>query len=109
MALLKGTLDILVLKTLTWGPMHAFEITSWLEARSSGRLDVVDAALIQSLHRMEERGLVSAQWGTTANDRRARYYKTTAAGRTYLKTAGAELADHVDALATILALKPSDK
>jgi transcriptional regulator len=109
MALLKGTLDILVLKTLSWGPMHAFEITSWLEARSSGRLEVVDAALIQSLHRMEERGLVSAEWGTTANDRRARYYKLTAAGRAHLRTEGANLADHVAALATILALRSSGK
>jgi PadR family transcriptional regulator PadR len=109
MALLKGTLDILVLRTLSWGPMHAFEITSWLEARSNGRLEVVDAALIQSLHRMEERGLIAAEWGTTANDRQARYYRMTPAGRAHLRTAGASLADHVDALARILALRPSGK
>jgi PadR family transcriptional regulator, regulatory protein PadR len=109
MALLKGTLDLLVLKALAWGPMHGFEIASWLESRSAGRLNVVDAALIQSLHRMEERGLVTADWGVTENERRARYYTSTAAGRAHLKTEGARLADHVDALATILALRPSSR
>ena len=105
MALLKGTLDILVLKALSWDPMHAFEITSWLEARSGGRLAVVDAALIQSVHRMEERGLVAAEWGVTENDRRARYYKITRAGRAHLKAEGNALSDHVDAIATVLATK----
>jgi len=109
MALLKGTLDLLVLKALAWGPMHGFEIASWLEARSTGRLVVVDAALIQSLHRMGERGLVSGEWGVTTNGRRARYYKSTAAGRAHLRTEGARLADHVDALATILALRPASR
>ena len=107
MALLKGTLDLLALKALAWGPMHGYEIAAWLETHSTGRLNVVDAALIQSLHRMEERGLVTGEWGVTANGRRARYYKSTTAGRAYLKTEGAKLADHVDALATILALRPA--
>jgi transcriptional regulator len=105
MALLKGTLDVLVLKALSWGPMHAFEIITWLEARSGGRLEVADAALVQSVHRMEERGLVAAQWGTTDNDRRARYYRLTAAGRAHLGTEGRALSDHVAAIATVLAAK----
>jgi transcriptional regulator len=105
MALLKGTLDILVLKALSWGPMHAFEIITWLEARSGGRLEVADAALVQSVHRMEERGLVAAQWGTTDNDRRARYYRLTTAGRAHLGTEGRALSAHVDAIATVLAAK----
>jgi transcriptional regulator len=109
MATLKGTLDLLVLKTLSWGPRHAFEITSWLESRSNGRLDVVDAALIQSLHRMEERGLVTAQWGQTENDRRARYYSMTAAGRAYLRSEGADLADHMAAIASVLAIRSAGK
>jgi PadR family transcriptional regulator PadR len=107
MALLKGTLDLLALKALAWGPMHGYEIAAWLETNSAGRLNVVDAALIQSLHRMEERGLVTGEWGVTANGRRARYYTSTAAGRAHLKNEGAKLADHVDALATILALRPA--
>jgi DNA-binding PadR family transcriptional regulator len=105
MALLKGTLDVLVLKALSWGPMHAFEIISWLEARSSGHLAVADAAFVQSVHRMEERGLVTAQWGTTKNDRQARYYRLTAAGRAFLAKEGSALTDHVHAIATVLAAK----
>ena len=102
MALLKGTLDVLVLKALSWGPMHGFEITSWLEERSGGRIDVVDAALLQALHRMEERALISAEWGITKNGRRARYYHLTDSGRARLKDDAAELVDHVKALTTIL-------
>src|SRR5437016_2463556 len=102
MALLKGTLDVLVLKALSWGPMHGFEIISWLEQRSGGRLSVVDAALLQALHRMEERKLVTAEWGRTKNDRRARYYRMTPAGRAHLRAVSEALVDHVDALATIL-------
>jgi transcriptional regulator len=105
MALLKGTLDVLVLKALSWGPMHGFEITSWLEERSGGRLNIEDAALLQALHRMEARKLLIAEWGITKNDRRARYYRMTPAGRTHLRTESASLVDHVDALTTVLAAR----
>ena len=105
MALIKGTVDALVLKTLSWGPMHAFEITAWLEARSDGRLAVDDAALMQALHRLEARGLLAAGWGVTANGRRARYYQPTAAGRAHLEEEAARLADYVDALTTVLAAR----
>lgn len=108
MALLKGTLDVLVLKALSWGPMHGFEITSWLEQRSGGRIEVVDAALLQALHRMEERGLISAEWGITRNGRRARYYQLTDSGRDRLKNEGAELVDHVKALTTILMARTAE-
>ena len=82
--LVKGTLDVLVLKAISWTPMHGFEITSWLEERSSGSLEVTDSALYQALYRMEERSLVEAQWGMTENNRRARYYRITPAGEAYL-------------------------
>jgi PadR family transcriptional regulator PadR len=82
--LVKGTLDALVLKALSWTPMHGFEITSWLESRSGGALGVQDSALYQALHRLEERGLVVAEWGVTANSQRARYYRLTKAGRAHL-------------------------
>lgn len=108
MALLKGTLDVLVLKALSWGPMHAFEITSWLEQRSGGRVNVVDAALIQALHRMEERELITAQWALTEKGRRARYYRLTTAGRAKLKAESAALVDHVKALTTILTARTSE-
>lgn len=102
MALLKGTLDVLVLKALSWGPMHGFEMTSWLEERSGGRLMVEDAALLQALHRLEERRLLAAEWGVTKNARRARYYHLTPSGRAYLRAESEKLVDHVDALTTIL-------
>ena len=82
--LFKGTLDLLVLKTLSWEEMHGFGISSWLERQSSGALAVDDSALYQALHRLEERGLVSARWGVTENNRKARYYKLNAAGRRFL-------------------------
>jgi PadR family transcriptional regulator PadR len=102
MALLKGTLDVLVLKTLSWGPMHAFEITAWLEQRSNGRLDVTDAALLQALHRLEARGLLGAEWGESKNGRRARYYRVTSAGKAHLRTESAALMEYVHALTTVL-------
>ena len=103
MALLKGTLDVLVLKALAWAPMHGFEITCWLEERSGGHLEVDDGALFQALHRMEERALIAAEWGVTDNNRRARYYRLTAAGRAHLRTEGARLAQYAEALTAILA------
>lgn len=102
MALLKGTLDVLVLKTLSWGPMHGFEITAWLEQRSNGRLEVTDAALLQALHRLEARGVLSAEWGESKNGRRARYYKLTSTGKAHLHTESAALIDYVRALTTVL-------
>src|ERR671920_1202543 len=100
MAILKGTLDVLVLKALSWGAMHAFEIATWLDGRSDGRLAVEDAALMQALHRMEERGLLAADWGITDKGRRARYYSLTRAGRAHLAAESERLADYVDALTT---------
>jgi transcriptional regulator len=82
--LLKGTLDLLILKTLSWGPMHGYGIATWLEDRSDGTLGVDDSALYQALQRMEGRGWLSAEWGTTENNRRARYYRLTRAGRVAL-------------------------
>jgi DNA-binding PadR family transcriptional regulator len=105
MPILKGTLDVLVIKTLSWGPMHAFEIAKWLEDRSSGRVVVEDAALMQALHRLEERRLLTAQWGVTENGRRARYYQPTAAGRAYLRDESDRLTDYVDALTAILSAR----
>ena len=105
MALLKGTLDVLVLKTLSWAPMHAFEITTWIEERSTGRVAVDDAALLQALHRLEERKLVTAEWGVTKNGRRARYYRLTNAGRVHFRAESERLVDHFDALVTVLEAK----
>ncbi|MFI5230470.1 MAG: helix-turn-helix transcriptional regulator [Gemmatimonadales bacterium] len=105
MALLKGTLDVLVLKTLSWTPMHAFEIASWIENRTTGRVTVEDAALLQALHRMEARKLLAGEWGVTKKGRRARYYRLTSAGRAHLRAESDRLVDHFDALTTVLAAR----
>jgi PadR family transcriptional regulator PadR len=103
LSLVKGTLDVLVLKTLSWGAMHGFEITAWLEDRSGGTLGVEDSALYQALHRLEERGLVSAEWGMTENNRRARYYSVTRAGRTHLRAETARWLRYTETVSDILA------
>ena len=102
MTLLKGTLDVVVLKSLTLGPMHPFEITRWIEERSGGELEVEGGALFQAMHRLEERGFVTADWGVTANNRRARYYRITTAGRAHLRAEGTQLARYAEALTSIL-------
>jgi transcriptional regulator len=106
-ALLKGTLDVLVLKALSWGAMHGFEITVWLEDHSGGELAVDDGALYQALHRMEERRLIRAEWGVTENNRRARYYTLTATGRTHLRFESASLVRYARTVMTILAKHPA--
>jgi PadR family transcriptional regulator, regulatory protein PadR len=107
MGLIRGTLDVLVLKTLSWTPMHAGEIVSWLEDRSGGQLRIDGPALIQALHRMEERRLVTGRWGVTANGRRARYYAMTASGREHLRAETTKLADDTAALMRVLTTKRS--
>jgi len=99
---LKGTLDLLVLRALSWTPMHGFEIVSWLEKAAHGSLDVEDSALYQAVYRLEERGLLQAEWGVTENNRRARYYKLTPAGRTHLRAETRNWMQYADTVTTIL-------
>jgi transcriptional regulator len=82
--LLQGTLDVLVLKTLSWGPRHGYEIARWIKDTTDAELQVEDRALYVSLHRMEERGWLECEWGMTENNRKARYYQLTADGRKQL-------------------------
>jgi PadR family transcriptional regulator, regulatory protein PadR len=102
MALIKGTLDVLVLKALSFGPMHGFEITRWIESGSAGEFGIEAAALLQALHRLEERRLLTGAWGITENNRKARYYTLTPAGRAHLRSETAELRSSMAALAAIL-------
>jgi transcriptional regulator len=99
---LKGTLDLLVLRALTWAPMHGFEIVTWLEQAASGSLDIEDSALYQAVYRLEEKGLLQADWGVTENNRRARYYKLTAAGRAHLRAETKNWVQYADTVTTIL-------
>lgn len=98
----KGTLDLLVLKALSWTPMHGFEITSWLEERSGGALEFDDSAVYQAVYRLEKQGLVTAQWGVTENNRKARYYRIATAGQAHLSEGTDRLVRYAQLVAGIL-------
>ena len=82
--LLRGTLDLLILKTLSWGPMHGLGVLRWIERATDQRLLIEEGALYPSLHRMEQRGWLDATWGYTDKNRKAKFYRLTAAGRRQL-------------------------
>ena len=87
MDLLQGTLDVLVLRTLAWGRMHGYAVSRWIHQRTDGVLEIEDAPLYKALHRLEQAGYVEAEWGLSENNRRARYYSITPAGRRQLRAA----------------------
>lgn len=86
---LRGTLDLLILKTLTLAPMHGWGISQRIQEHSRGVLDVNQGSLYPALQRLEQRDLIRSDWQTTENNRRAKYYTLTAAGR---RAVGAETA-----------------
>jgi len=100
--LVRGTLDALVLKALSWTPMHGFQITTWIEEHSSAALGVEDGALYHALNRLEERRLIKAEWGVTENNRRARYYHITPAGRAELRRETTTWVRYADTVTEIL-------
>lgn len=79
--LVRGTVDLIVLRTLLQGPMHGFAIARWIRDHSGEAVSFEDAALYQSLHRLERQGLVESSWGRSENNRRARFYTLTRKGR----------------------------
>ncbi|HWP71150.1 MAG TPA: PadR family transcriptional regulator [Gemmatimonadaceae bacterium] len=100
--LLQGTLDLLVLKTLTWGPMHGYAVARWIRETTRDELQVEEGALYTALHRMEKRGWIAAEWGVSENNRKARYYKLTAAGRRQLLGKAAAFERYADAVFRVL-------
>lgn len=101
--LVKGTLDLLILKALSGGPRHGYGISTWLEKESGGTLGVEDSAIYQGLHRLEARRLVEAEWGRTENNRRARYYRLTARGREELEAEADVWTRYAESVTAILA------
>ena len=83
--LLQGTLDVLVLKALAWGPRHGYAVARWIRDASDEALLVEDRALYVSLHRMQARGWIASEWGLSENTRKAKYYRLTTAGRRALR------------------------
>jgi transcriptional regulator len=103
--LLKGTLDLLVLKALSWEPMHGYDIIEWVRRETDGLLEIDDAALYQSLHRLEDRGSLRSEWGLSENNRRAKYYELTARGRKEFATESASWRDYANAVFHLLEAK----
>lgn len=82
--LLKGTLDVLLLKALVWGPLHGYAVARWVEDATSGTLQVEEGALYHALHRLEKASAVTSEWGLSESNRRAKYYTLTPLGRAQL-------------------------
>jgi PadR family transcriptional regulator PadR len=104
--LLQGTLDVLVLRALSWGPMHGYAVARFIHHGSDGSFTVVDGALYTSLHRMEERGWVESEWGTSEKGKRAKFYRLTTAGRRALRAETANWNEYVAAYARVMRASP---
>src|SRR5687767_7849698 len=100
---LQGTLDVLVLRALTWGPMHGYGVASFIRRGSTGTFTVLDGALYTSLHRMEERGWVESEWGISDKGKRAKFYRITTAGRRALHAETESWNRYVAAVAGVMA------
>jgi PadR family transcriptional regulator, regulatory protein PadR len=102
LGLVTGTLDLLVLRALAWGPRHGFAVARWIKETSDDALLVEDRALYLALHRLEERRLVESEWGLSENNRKARFYQITRAGRRQLQEREAHWTRYVDAVFKVL-------
>jgi PadR family transcriptional regulator PadR len=85
LTLLQGTVDLLILRALQQGPAHGYTVTRWVRERTDGVIAMEDAALYQALHRLEAKGWIASEWGLSENNRRAKYYGLTPAGRRQLR------------------------
>lgn len=81
----RGAIELLILKTVSWGPMHGYAIAKWIQDTTDDALRVEEGSLYPALHRLEEKGAVEAKWGTSANNRQAKFYSLTPAGRRMLR------------------------
>jgi PadR family transcriptional regulator, regulatory protein PadR len=100
--LLQGTLDILILKALTWGPMHGYAVASWIQRVTDDALRIEEGSLYPALHRLEERELVGAEWGVSENNRRAKFYRLTPAGRRQLRAETSSWTRYAEAVRKVL-------
>ena len=104
--LLKGTLDVLVLKTLSWGPSHGYGIARWIRDSSGETFRILDGALYTALHRLEERGAVESEWGHTEQGKRAKFYRLTPAGRRELRAQTAQWERYAAGMTGVLTTVP---
>jgi PadR family transcriptional regulator PadR len=104
---LRGTLDLMVLKTLSWAPAHGYAIARWIEQCTDDVLQVEEGSLYPALHKLEERGLVTAEWGITELNRRAKFYRLTTAGKRQLAAQHDAWARFADAVGRVLVTAPA--
>jgi PadR family transcriptional regulator, regulatory protein PadR len=100
--LLQGTVDVLILRALAWEAMHGYGISRWVRERSQNLLSIEGAALYQALHRLERKKWVTPSWGTSENNRRAKYYTLTAEGRRQLRAESSTWRTYADAVSRVL-------
>ena len=100
--LLRGTLHVLILKTLTGGELHGYAIATRLAERTAGAIAIEDGALYQALHRMQERGWLASEWGHAENGKRARFYRLTAAGHERLRVETESWVSYAQAVLAVL-------
>ncbi|MEP6731927.1 MAG: PadR family transcriptional regulator [bacterium] len=102
MDLLQGTLDVLILRTLAWGTMHGYAVSRWIRERTADTIQIEDAPLYKALHRLEKAEFVTAEWGLSENNRRARFYRLTPAGRKHLRAEEAAWRRYASAVFKVL-------
>jgi transcriptional regulator len=100
--LLRGTLDVLILKTLSWGPAHGYAVASWIEEVTGNALAIEEGSLYPALHRLERRGCLESSWGLSENNRRAKYYALTEEGRRALGAESSAWARFSEAVGLVL-------
>lgn len=104
--ILQGTLDVLVLRALSWGSMHGYAVARFIRDGSGGSFRILDGALYTSLHRMEERGWVASEWGTSEKGKRAKFYELTVTGKRALRSEAASWDRYVSAVAKVMVARP---
>ena len=100
--LLRSSLDLLVLKTLTWGPMHGYAISEWIESATDSKILLEEGTLYPALHRLERRGWIASAWGVSDTNRRAKFYRLTTAGRARYRAESPVWHRHAEAIASAL-------
>jgi PadR family transcriptional regulator, regulatory protein PadR len=103
--LVRGTLDLMILKTLSWSPMHGLAILRWIEQTTNAQLQIEEGALYPALHRMEQKGWLTSEWRYTEQGRKAKYYRTTATGRRQLTSELLRWSRYSSAIGLVIAAK----
>ena len=104
----RGTLDVLILKALSWGPRHGYAVAEWIEYATNDALSVEEGTLYPALHRLERKAWVNAEWGVSDNNRRAKFYRLTPAGKRRLRESTTAWNELVRVMAAALETRPGE-